>query len=184
MNELPDWIAAARDHWRWRGDDRPAFAAVPGPGQESVWDYPRPPGIVADAREVVVMLEDIEIARTRDAVRVCETGHPPTFYVPASDVDHAHLEPVPGGSFCEWKGPAQYWNVRRGDHLLQRAAWSYPRPLAGGERLAGRFAFYASMLACFVAGERVRPQPGGFYGGWITPELSGPFKGGPGSEGW
>ncbi len=184
MNKLPDWIAAARDHWRWRGDDRPPFAAVPGPGQESVWDYPRPPGIVADPREVVVLWDEVEIARTRDAVRVCETGHPPTFYLPAEAVDAALLEPAGGGSFCEWKGPARYWSVRVGDRVLPSVAWSYPHPLAGGERFAGRFAFYATTLTCLVDGHRARPQPGGFYGGWITPELAGPFKGEPGSTGW
>jgi len=184
MNELPDWIAAARDHWRWRGDDRPGFAVVPGPGQESVWDYPRPPAIVADPREVVVSWDGLEIARTTDAVRVCETGHPPTFYLPAIDVDDALLEAAAGSSFCEWKGPARYWNVRGTGRVLRGAAWSYPRPLAGGEALAGRFAFYASMLTCLVDGVRAQPQPGGFYGGWITPELTGPFKGEAGSEGW
>ena len=184
MTRLPEWIAAARDHWRWRGDDRPPFATTPAAGQESVWDYPRPPAVVTDRREVVVLWDDVEIARTRDAVRVCETGHPPTFYLPADAVDAAHLEAAGGGSFCEWKGPARYWSVRVGDRVLPSVAWSYPRPLAGGERLAGRFAFYATTLTCLVDGVRALPQPGGFYGGWITPELAGPFKGEPGSAGW
>lgn len=184
MNKLPGWIAAARDHWRWRGDDRPPFAMPPGPGQESVWDYPRPPAIVTDPREVVVLWDDVEIARTGNAVRVCETGHPPTFYLPAESVDAALLEAAGGGSFCEWKGPARYWNVRVGDRVLPSVAWSYPQPLEGGERLAGRFAFYATTLTCLVDGVRALPQPGGFYGGWITPELAGPFKGEPGSAGW
>ncbi len=184
MPELPDWLAAARDHWRWRGADRPPFAATPAPGQRSVWDFPRPPAVVDDAREIVVRAGRDEIARTRRALAVCETGHPPTFYLPPDDVDARFLEPAGGGSFCEWKGPASYWSVRTDDGLLPRAAWSYPRPLAGGERLAGHVAFYASALTCLVDGVRARPQPGGFYGGWITPDLAGPFKGEPGSEGW
>jgi uncharacterized protein (DUF427 family) len=184
MNDIPDWLAAARDHWRWRGDDRPSFAIAPGPGQTSVWDYPRPPGIVADGREVVIRCDDVEIARTRAAVKVCETSHPPTWYLPAADVDPRFVEAAGGGSFCEWKGPARYWNVRVGNRVLNGVAWSYPQPLAGAEILKDRFAFYASRLTCLVDGVRATPQPGGFYGGWITPELTGPFKGEPGSEGW
>ncbi len=184
MNELPDWIVAARAHWRWRGGDRPSFAVEPVAGQESVWDYPRPPAIVPDRREVVIVWGSIEIARTSDAVRVLETGHPPSFYLPMKDVARSHLESAPGGSTCEWKGPARYWTLRDGDTRLPAVAWSYPRPLAGAEMLADRIAFYPTALRCFVGGARVVPQPGGFYGGWITPELAGPFKGAPGSEGW
>ena len=184
MSELPDWLVAARDHWRWRGDDRPPFALPPSPGQESVWDYPRPPGIVRDTREVVIRWDDVEIARTRDAVRVLETGHPPSFYLPLKDVVPGYLKPAPGSSMCEWKGPARYWTLSDGQRELSAVGWSYPRPMAGAEILADRIAFYPSTLACFVDGARVVPQPGGFYGGWITPELAGPFKGGPGSEGW
>lgn len=184
MTELPSWIAAARDHWRWRGADRPPFAVAPGPGQQSVWDFPRPPALVDDDREIVVACDGVTIASTRRAVRVCETGHPPTFYLPADDVDRAFVEPGDASSFCEWKGPARYWHVSVGERLLRDVAWSYPRPLPGGERLAGRFAFYATVLDCTVGGARVVAQPGGFYGGWITPELVGPFKGEPGSAGW
>ena len=184
MNPLPAWIQAARAHWRWRGDQRPPFADEPAAGQESVWDYPRPPSLVADRREVVIAWDDLEIARTRDAIRVLETGHPPSFYLPMKDVVRRHLEAAGGGSTCEWKGPARYWSLREGDRLLASVAWSYPRPLPGAEVLADRIAFYPADLTCSVDGQRVRPQPGGFYGGWITPELAGPFKGGPGSEGW
>ncbi len=184
MPEVPGWLAAARDHWHWRGDGRPAFAEAPKRGQASVWDFPRPPRIADEAREIVVRLDDVEIARTNRAVKVCETGHPPTFYLPPDDVDLRRLERASGSSFCEWKGPASYWTVRVGDRVLRNVAWSYPHPLAGAERLAAHFAFYASTLACLVDGVRAQPQPGGFYGGWVTPDLAGPFKGEPGSEGW
>ena len=181
---MSDWLAAARDHWRWRGDTRPPFAIAPGPGQESVWDYPRPPRLAPDTREVVVHWEGREVVRTRRAIRVLETAHPPSFYLPWDDVARELLKPAGGGSFCEWKGPARYWDLVDGDAREAGVAWSYPQPLAGAEPLAACVAFYASRVECFVDGARVLPQPGAFYGGWITPELVGPFKGDPGSSGW
>jgi uncharacterized protein (DUF427 family) len=184
MATAPDWIESARAHWRWRGQARPPFAQAPAPGQTSVWDFPRPPRLAPDTREVVVRCGDVEVARTRNAVRVLETGHPPSFYLPWVDVARHLFEPAPGGSFCEWKGPAQYWTLVRGDRRLPAVAWSYPQPLAGAEALAACVAFYPSALDCRVDGAAVTPQPGGFYGGWITPELAGPFKGVAGSEGW
>ncbi len=180
----PAWLAAARSHWQWRGTQRPVFAVVPGVGQVSVWDFPRPPRIVADAREVVVRWGNVEIARTQRAQCVLETAHPPSFYLPWSDVDRRWFKPAGGGSFCEWKGPAAYWSLEDGERLLHRVGWSYPKPLDGAECLADCVALYPAELDCTVGGARVRPQPGGFYGGWITPELVGPFKGDPGSEGW
>ncbi|MEO7338756.1 MAG: DUF427 domain-containing protein [Caldimonas sp.] len=183
-DEVPAWLRAAREHWQWRGSRRPAFAAVPGPGQTSVWNFPRPPRVVPDAREVVIRWGDIEIARTRRAVLVLETSHPPGFYLPWDDVARGVLQPETGTSFCEWKGPARYWSLDDGSRRLPRVAWSYPSPMAGAEALADCVAFYARDLDCRVDGEVVRPQAGGFYGGWITPELTGPFKGDPGSEGW
>jgi uncharacterized protein (DUF427 family) len=179
---------------------------VPGPGQESVWDYPRPPALVPDAREVVVRWGEIEVARSSRGLRLLETAHPPTFYLPWADVDRRWLRPAGGGSFCEWKGPARYWSLvkplpggsavaRRdpgecrdatacGEVELPRIAWSYPEPLAGAEFIADCIAFYATGLVCTVGGAPVSPQRGGFYGGWITPELVGPFKGDPGTAGW
>ena len=180
----PDWLQAARDQWRWRGQQRPPFAVLPGPGQVSVWDFPRPPRLVADPREVVLQWGTTELARSRRSLCVQETGHPPTFYLPWDDVARALLRPAPGGSFCEWKGPARYWSLVDGDRSLPGVAWSYPQPLAGAEALADRVAFYLTGLAGWIDGVPLRPQPGGFYGGWITPELVGPFKGGPGSDGW
>jgi len=184
MASVPSWVEAARERWAWRGQARPPFAVAPGPGQESVWDYPRPPILVPDQRQVVVRWADVEVGRTRRAVRVMETSHPPGYYLPWDDVANHLLRPAPGASFCEWKGQAQYWTLVDGDRLLPGVAWNYPHPLPGAEALASRVAFYAGALDCRVDDAVVRPQPGGFYGGWITPELVGPFKGEPGSQGW
>jgi uncharacterized protein (DUF427 family) len=184
MTTPPDWLQAARDQWQWRGHARPAFAVMPGPGQVSVWDFPRPPALAPDTREVVVTWGGLEVARTRRAIRVLETAHPPSFYLPWSDVARHLLQPAPGGSYCEWKGPARYWSLVDGERRLPGVAWSYPQPLAGAEALADCVAFYPIALDCRVDGALVRPQPGGFYGGWITPELVGPFKGDAGSGGW
>jgi uncharacterized protein (DUF427 family) len=184
MSSIPDWAMSARGAWTWRGQARPSFARVPGPGEVSVWDFPRPPGLVQDDREVVIRWGDAEVARTRRAWRVLETAHPPSFYLPWDDVARHLLQPAAGASFCEWKGPARYWTLAHGHERLAGVAWSYPHPLAGAEVLANCVAFYPGALDCTVGGERVSPQPGGFYGGWITPELVGPFKGEPGSEGW
>jgi uncharacterized protein (DUF427 family) len=182
---LPDWARTARGQWRWRGDERPPFAAAPGPGQTSVWDHPRPPRLAPDPREVLVRWGSVEVARTRRAIRVLETAHPPSFYLPWADVARHLLQPEAGAaSFCEWKGPARYWTLVDGTRRLSGVAWSYPEPLPGAEALADCVAFYPAQLDCTVDGAPVTPQPGGFYGGWITPDLAGPFKGEPGSSGW
>lgn len=181
----PDALRAARDAWGWRGQQRPAFAVPPGPGQESVWDYPRPPRLVPDVRTVTIQWDGVPVAHCRRALRLLETAHPPTFYLPWEDVDRGVVMPGSGTtSFCEWKGPARYWSLTRGGKTLRNVAWSYPQPLAGAEAVANCVAFYAHDLDCRVDGHRVTPQAGGFYGGWITPELVGPFKGDPGSAGW
>ena len=158
---------------------------VPGPGQESVWDYPRPPALRADAREVVVVLGGVEVCRTVRGLTVLETSHPPTWYLPAEDWAPGALRPGKGTSFCEWKGTAVYLDVLAGGHVAEAAAWTYPEPSAAFSRLAGHISVYpARMDLCTVAGEVVRPQEGGFYGGWVTSDVVGPFKGGPGSWGW
>jgi len=182
----PPWIALARASWTWRGAARPAFAVAPGPGQESVWDYPRPPIVVTDARRVIVRCGAAIVADSRGAMRLLETSHPPTWYLPRADVDAARIRPSSrAGSFCEWKGQASYLEVVGDDHEIAAAAWSYERPIDDAfTDLAGAVAFHATELECTVDGERVRPQPGGFYGGWITSELVGPWKGEPGSGGW
>jgi uncharacterized protein (DUF427 family) len=130
---------------------------------------------------VVVRRGDLEVARSRRAVLVLETAHPPSVYLPWDDVARHLLQPAAGGSFCQWKGPARYWTLVHGDRRLPRVAWSYPQPLAGAEALADCVAFYPAALDCRVDGMAVTPQPGGFYGGWITPELVGRFKGEQGS---
>ena len=113
-----------------------------------------------------------------------ETAHPPSVYIPWVDVDRTLLQPAQGASFCEWKGPARYWDLVDGSQRLPGVAWSYPQPLPGAQALADCVAFYPAALRCSVDGAAVRPQPGGFYGGWITPDLAGPFKGEAGSTGW
>lgn len=184
MGDIPSCLQAARDAWHWRGSSRPDFAQVPGPGQVSVWDFPRPPQLVRDQREVIVRWGNVEVARTVRAVMALETAHPPTFYLPWADVNQDLFQPAGGGSVCEWKGPAKYWSLVDGQRSLLKVAWSYPNPLPGAELLKDCVALYAMSLQCTVGGESVIPQPGGFYGGWITPELVGPFKGVPGSSGW
>jgi uncharacterized protein (DUF427 family) len=184
MTSLSARIVAARAQWASRGQARPPFAVMPGPGQESVWDYPRPPRLVPDPREVIVRWGEVEVARTHRALRMLETSHPPSYYLPWDDVAKSLLKPVGRASFCEWKGPARYWTLVDGDRCLEGVAWSYPDPLPGAEALAACVAFYAGVLDCRIDGAPVRPQPGGFYGGWITPDLVGPFKGEPGSQGW
>lgn len=180
----PTWLEAARAHWNWRGQTRPPFAITPGPGQVSVWDFPRPPRVAQDTREVVICWGSVEVARTRRSVLVLETSHPPSFYIPWADVNRTLLVPASGGSFCEWKGPASYWSLLDGARSLKNVAWSYPKPMAGAEAIADGVAFYPTSLDCTVDGHQVTPQPGGFYGGWITPELVGPFKGEAGTSGW
>jgi len=177
-------LTRAREQWRWRGVDRPPFADLPAPGQVSVWDFPRPPELVRETREIVVHWGDTLVARTRGAWAVRETAHPPTFYLPLADVDPTLLRAAGGGSFCEWKGPAHYWDLVDCKRRLAKAAWSYPNPLDGAEVLAGCIAFYAHELECSVGGAKAIAQPGGFYGGWVTPDLAGPFKGDPGSSAW
>ena len=179
-----DFLKLARAQWHWRGKERPPFAQTPREGQTSVWDFPRPPQLVRDTRDIEIRWGKTLIAKTRNAWTVRETSHPPSFYLPMADVNKTLLRAAGGGSFCEWKGPALYWDLLDGERCLPGVAWSYPQPLAGAEPLADCMAFYAHHLDCTVDGAQVAPQSGGFYGGWITPDLAGPFKGEPGSSGW
>ena len=157
----------------------------PGPGQQSVWDYPRPPRVEPSTAEVVVVLGGVEVCRTRRGLRVLETSHPPGWYLPVEDWAPGALQPAAGSSFCEWKGAADYLDVVGGDRRATRAAWTYPNPVPAYEVLRGTVAVYpAAMDSCTVDGEPVRPQEGGFYGGWITDDVVGPFKGPPGTLGW
>ncbi len=158
----------------------------PGPGQESVWDYPRPPRLEASKRHVRVEFAGLTIADSTKALRVCETAGPPVLYVPPEDVLTDLLVPSPGHTtFCEWKGTASYLDIVVGSRRSDRAAWSYPAPTPDFGDLKGYIAFYPGRVdAAFLDDERVRPQPGEFYGGWITGEVVGPFKGEPGTRGW
>ena len=158
---------------------------TPGPGQESVWDYPRPPRLERSSRRVVVVLGGVEVCRTDRAWRVLETSHPPTWYLPREHWLAGVLQPAGGTSWCEWKGVADYLDVVGGGRTASRAAWSYADPTSGFAGLTGAVAVYpAAMDACTVDGEVVRPQDGGFYGGWVTDDVVGPFKGAPGTLGW
>lgn len=154
------------------------------PGQESVWDYPRPPACRPSTRQIVVRSGGIVIAETIAAYRVLETSHPPTWYLPAADVAAGLLRPSgTRPTFCEWKGRATYWDVVVPERIAVGAAWSYEAPSRGFESIAGYLGFDPAVLECSVDGERARPQEGGFYTGWITDDVVGPFKGIPGSQG-
>ena len=152
---------------------------------ESVWDYPRPPRVEPSGEEVVVVLGGAEICRTSAALRVLETSHPPTYYLPRADFVPGALQPASGSSYCEFKGSAGYLDVIGGDAVAARAGWYYPEPSPGFEALRDHMALYAGRMdEVTVDGETVQPQPGGFYGGWITSRVAGPFKGAPGTRGW
>ncbi len=156
-----------------------------GPGQESVWDYPRPPRLERTTALLEVVLGGAVVAATREGWRVLETSHPPTYYLPQAAFVPGALRPTAGSSWCEWKGQASYFDLVSGPAVAARAAWTYERPSPGFEELAGAIAVMAAQVEeCRVDGEVVTPQPGSFYGGWITSSLVGPFKGIPGSAGW
>ncbi|HLK67571.1 MAG TPA: DUF427 domain-containing protein [Bryobacteraceae bacterium] len=158
---------------------------VPGPGQESVWDYPRPPRVEPAGRRVRVEFNGETVADSRAAYRVLETSHPPTYYIPPADVRLEFLTPSPQRTFCEFKGSAGYWTLMVGTRVSREAAWSYSRPAQSYSMLRDYLAFYPGRVdACFVDDERVEVQEGDFYGGWITSNLTGPFKGGAGTRFW
>lgn len=163
---------------------------VPGPSQESVWDYPRPPAVVPCADRVQVVHGGVTIADTTRSIRVLETSQPPAYYLPPEDVATQYLVPSASQTFCEWKGRASYWSLRVNGLLVPDVAWSYATPAPGFEAIRGYLAFYAQRVdECWVthpggAPERVQPNPGSFYGGWITSRVVGPFKGAPGTQGW
>ncbi len=158
---------------------------TPGPGQESVWDYPRPPVLRQVQAHVVVVLGGVLVCDVEEAVQVLETSHPPTWYLPGEGFRPGALVESERSTYCEFKGEAQYCHVRAGDAFVEDAAWFYPRPRRGYEALAGHVSLYPGRFdEVTVNGTQVQPQPGGFYGGWITPDVVGPFKGAPGSWGW
>ena len=163
---------------------RPSRIA-PGPGQESVWDYPRPPRVEPSTRRVRVIFNGEVIAETTRAFRILETSHPPVFAIPPEDVRLGFLRPSPRTTGCEWKGRAHYHSVEVDGRRAEDAAWSYPEPVRAFEPIRDYLCFYPGRVdSCFVDEEQVTPQEGGFYGGWITRELVGPFKGASGTWGW
>ena len=179
-------IRAARAKWRYRGSDRPPFAKPPGAMQESVWDYPRPPRLEADARRVRVLHGHAVLADSNAALRVLETASPPTFYLPPEDVEVGLLQASGEYMICEWKGLAQPLDIAAtgGRPQLRGGAWTYVDTFPEFDSIRGFFAFYPAKVRCTVDDAVAQPQPGGYYGGWATAEVVGPFKGEAGSEGW
>ena len=169
--------------WKYTGQQRPSFADKPGPGQESVWDYPRPPALVNSDALVEVWSGGLRLARSSACLRVLETASPPTYYLPSQDVDWTLLVRTTGSSYCEWKGVATYWALAS-DLAAGGVAWSYGSPNECFAAIDGCLSFYPARLDCRVNSEQVKPQPGGFYGGWVTQSVAGPFKGEPGTGHW
>lgn len=157
----------------------------PTEGQESVWDYPRPPALEPVSQPLRVTFNGVTIADTRRGYRVLETGSPPTYYIPQDDIHMEYLSSSDSSSFCEWKGGATYWNLEIDGRRSEDAGWSYPEPLERFAPITDHIAFYPARVdACYVGDEQAQPQEGRFYGGWITANIVGPFKGAPGSEHW
>lgn len=157
----------------------------PGPGFESVWDYPRPPRMEDSDRHLQVIFNGVIVADTHSSKRVLETSHPPVYYIPPDDIEMTYLVRTLKGSWCEWKGQAGYYTVVVGEKQASNAAWFYAEPTPAFALLKNYVAFYASLMdVCYVDGEQVQAQAGDFYGGWITKEIVGPFKGGAGTWGW
>jgi uncharacterized protein (DUF427 family) len=162
--------------WKFDAEEGKVQRIMPGPGQESVWDYPRPPKVDRTSKKVQVIYDGILIAETIHAIRVLETSHPPVYYIPRQDVRMEYLNSTPKTSTCEWKGMAVYYDVKGKNKENKNAAWSYPKPSAGYEAIRDYIAFYPKFMdACYVNGELVRPEPGEYYGGWVTHEIVGPF---------
>ena len=158
---------------------------APQAGQESVWDYPRPPRLEDSDKHIQIIFNGEIIADTHRAKRVLETSHPPVYYIPPEDIQQQYLIASPETTYCEWKGQGAYYTLKVGDRQADEVAWYYPQPTPAFTTIQNYVAFYPRpMDACYVDGEKVQPQPGNFYGGWITRDIVGPFKGEPGSWGW
>jgi len=157
----------------------------PKAGQESVWDYPRPPKLELTNKHLKIVFNGETIAQTNRAFRVLETSHPPVYYFPPEDVQVEFMTETTNSSFCEWKGRAGYYAVEVGGKRIESAAWFYAIPTESFAEIKNYIAFYPSKMdACYVNNELVQVQEGDFYGGWITSEIVGPFKGGAGTWGW
>ncbi len=158
---------------------------APGPGQESVWDYPRPPKLEDSSDHIQILFNSVTIADTHYAKRVLETSHPPVYYIPPEDIKMEYLTTSSRSTFCEFKGNASYYTIKVGEKIIPHGAWYYRHPSPGYEAMANYIAFYPSKMdACYVNGEKVQAQQSDFYGGWVTSKVIGPFKGGPGTFGW
>ena len=169
--------------WQYDGSKRPTFAMQPDPAQESVWDYPRPPALKQDSRTISIYDGEQLIAQSTRCYRMLETASPPTFYIPFDDIDIEQCRAIAGNSYCEWKGTASYWALER-DKSMQMIAWSYPSPTDVFMPIKNHMAFYPGRINCFINDEKVKPQDGGFYGGWVSDEIVGPWKGSEGFGHW
>jgi uncharacterized protein (DUF427 family) len=183
----PAAVQSASPDRRYEDDFMPdhPHPQTPAGGQESVWDYPRPPRVEPTSKRIRVIVAGVTLADTTRAYRVLETSHPPTYYIPPADIQMALLKPISRRTVCEFKGAASYWTFSHEGRVIEAIAWSYATPNRGYEAIANHLAFYPSKAdACTVNGEQVQAQEGDFYGGWITSDIVGPFKGGPGTWGW
>lgn len=157
----------------------------PGKGQESVWDYPRPPAIEQFNKHIRIIFNEQIIADTNDSFRILETSHPPSYYLPKSSFKDGTLIKTNKTSYCEFKGMAHYYDIKWEDQRAAGAAWGYQNPTEHYSGIKDHVCVYGHLMdACYIGDELIIPQPGGFYGGWITNNIVGPFKGGPNSWGW
>jgi uncharacterized protein (DUF427 family) len=185
MANIPEHLRVEVNKWRNMERKRPNDIKIPDPGQESVWDYPRPPKVEHIGKHLRVEFGGIAIAESNHTIRIIETASPPVYYFPPDSVLMKYIEPSQRRSLCEWKGRAIYYSVRVGKQFSENATWSYPDPWEGYQAILGYLAFYAAKMdACYIDGQQVKPQPGEFYGGWITVDILGPFKGEQGTEEW
>ena len=178
-----------RDYYRNKNRGRPAPNDIPKPrkGQESVWDYPRPPALEHIKAHGLVKYKDIIIADSKNIIKIMETASPPTYYIPENDIDINMLHKNNHYTFCEWKGEANYFDLVSGSNVIENVAWTYPDPLADTTDflpIKHHLAFYAGTLDCYLDDEKVDPQQSKFYGGWVTSRILGPFKGEPGTSHW
>ena len=182
--ELTSAVQHARAKWHYRGGERPSFADAVGAGEESVWDFPRPPRIEPVISTLRVMHGDRVLASTERGVRVVETAGAPTYYFPPDDVQVALLVELPGRSLCEWKGLAATLTMKGERESTDSVSWYYLDTFPEFDSIRGWYAFYPGVLTCYIGNEQVQAQPGGYYGGWVGGNLKGPIKGEPGSEAW
>lgn len=182
---MSDERSREAEKWRRLKRKKPTEIIKPGSGQESIWDYPRPPKIELFTHRIRVEFAGETIADTTRSYKVMETASPPCYYIPQEDINMNYLIRSTHRSQCEWKGSASYWSVKMGEYSSENAGWSYSAPWEGFEGIKDCIAFYAGRVdACYIDEEKVGPQSGNFYGGWITSNIVGPFKGEPGTEFW